>query len=449
MSSDTITSPSVRTALLLSLVGFYLVIVFIASSATFEGDEGGYVYNATRMIYGPAVSLQDLRLWWGPGYPLTLIPFIVLGVPLIVVKLLNAVFLFGAIMYCYALLRRYVDPTAALIITLCLGLYPPFMRGLHRVNPEPLALFLICGFMFHFCALYNDPRRHRLNMFAASMYLGYLALTKVIFGYVIAVALTILLIFLVGRWAKTFQRAIPVVLLALTWCVPYLVYTYSLTGKVFYWGTAGGETLYWMATPYASELGSWFSVKDVKERPELAPHRAFFATLEGLSDTARDDAYKKQAIYNIVHHPEKYLRNWTANVGRLLFSYPFSLGPHSMTTFFYLVPNMFIVVLFLLSVIPAVLRPRAIPFELWGILGFVLIAFGGSSLLSAYDRQFRPLVPGLGVWMAFVYSRVLRIELRATAKAPSADNSGLILTSLKGRSSSASQASFRSKEAGS
>src|SRR5207249_4277336 len=177
------------------------------------------------------------------------------------------------------------------------------------------------------------------------------------------------------------------------------------------WGTAGGMQLYWMTTPYANESGSWFSAKDVKERPELAPHREFFATLEGLSDTERDDAYWKQAISNIVHHPAKYLFNWVANVGRLLFSYPFSFGPHSLTTFFYLVPNMFIVVLFLMSVIPAAVRAKAIPLELWGILVFVLIAFGGSTLLSAYDRHFRPLVPGLGVWLAFVYNRVLRVEL--------------------------------------
>src|SRR6266404_382684 len=128
MSSDTITSFSTRTALLYSLAGLYLVIVIVASSAAFEGDEAGYVYNATRMIRGPAVSPQDLRLWWGPGYPILLIPFIVLGVPWIVVKLLNVVFLFGAILYCYALLRRYLDRRTALIITFYLGLYPPFMR---------------------------------------------------------------------------------------------------------------------------------------------------------------------------------------------------------------------------------------------------------------------------------------------------------------------------------
>jgi hypothetical protein len=406
-------SATCQIAELVSLLSLYLAIVFIASSPIFEGDEGGYVENATRMLRGPAASAHDLRLWWGPGYPVVLLPFIALGLPWIAAKLLNAIFLFGAITYFFSLLRRYIGGRAALITTLCFGLYPPLMRDIYLLCPESLTFFLMCAFMFHFCALYNGANRFWAHMFAASFFLAYLALTKVFFGYVIVALLAFSLASLVWKRASAVLTAIPVFLLALVLCFPYLLYTYSLTGKVFYWGTSGGMQLYWMTTPYGNELGSWFSVKDVKDRPELAPHRKFFASLEGLSDTERDDAYKKQAIHNIATHPKKYLHNWLANVGRLLFSYPFSLGPQSLTTYFYLVPNMFVVVLFLLSTIPAVFRPRAIPFELWALLVFVLIAFGGSTLLSAYDRQFAPLVPGLCIWMAFVYVRVLRIELRS------------------------------------
>jgi len=255
-----------------------------------------------------------------------------------------------------------------------------------------------------------------LHLLAASVYLAYLALTKVFFGYVIVAVLACSLVLLVWRRPHTVRAAIPVFLLALIWCGPYLLYTYSLTGRLFYWGTSGGMSLYWMSSPQANEYGSWFSVKDVKERTELTPHREFFATLEGLSDVERDDAYRKRAIYNITHHPAKFLSNWTANVGRLLFSYPFSFAAQSLSTYFYLVPNMFVVVLFLLSMIPAVLRPRAIPFELWALLFFAIIAFSGSTLLSAYDRQFRPLIPVLGIWQAFVYVRLLRIDLRTDSE---------------------------------
>jgi len=180
--------------------------------------------------------------------------------------------------------------------------------------------------------------------------------------------------------------------------------------------------LYWLSTPYDNEYGSWFSVKDVKERPELTRHRAFFSTLETLTDLGRDDELKRRAIYNIGHYPKKFLFNWATNVGRLLFSYPFSFGPQTPSTYFYLLPNMFIVVLFVLSMIYALLRPAAIPFELWALLGFVLVALCGTSLLSAYERQFRPFIPMLCMWMAFVYFRVLRIELRPASEITGREN---------------------------
>jgi hypothetical protein len=76
---------------------------------------------------------------------------------------------------------------------------------------------------------------------------------------------------------------------------------------------------------------------------------------------------------------------------------------------------MFIVVFLIFSIYPAILKRRTIPHEIGALLLFALIAFGSTSLLSAYDRQFRPLVPILLLWLSFIYIRVLRIEVRDTA----------------------------------
>jgi hypothetical protein len=406
---------------LVSLLVVYTGIVSIASSPVFDGgDEGGYAAYAMRIAGVPETSqdlrlwwgAQDLRYWWGPGYPLLLAPFALFGWPWLAAKLLNALFLSGAIAYAGALVYRYTPGSTWLAVMLSLGLYPPLMRSLPSLNPESLTVLLVCGFMFHFCALFQQTRRFRLHLFATSIYLAYLALTKIFFGYVIAAMLVFLLVSRLWQRTHGVRTASKVFLLGLLWCVPYLLYMYSVTGKVFYWGTSGGMSLYWMSTPYPGEYGSWYSSDQVKERPELAPHREFFATLEGLSDVERDDAFKKRAFDNIAHHPKEFARNWAANVGRMLFSYPFSFAAQSLTTYFYLAPNMFLVVLFLMSLIPAALRPRAVPFELWFLLAFSLIALAGSTLVSGYDRQFRPLVPILCVWVAFVAVRVLRIDLR-------------------------------------
>lgn len=401
--------------LVLPLLGLYLAVAVIASTPRFEGDESGYVGIASRMAGNADMSQQGLRLWWGPGYPLILVPFVALKLPWIAAKCLNAGFLFAAIIYFLALMRRYVSGTAALVITLAFGLYPPFMRELHQLIAESLTVLLVCGFLFHFCALYNGASRFRLHFVAASAFLAYLTLTKVFFGYVITAVLLLWLGLTLWKRTPAYRNAFLVFLLGLVGCVPYLFYTHSLTGRTFYWGTSGGMSLYWMSSPYPQELGSWFSAQEVQERPELAPHREFFAKLEGLSDVERDDAFKKQAIENITHHPAIYAEHWAANVGRLLFSYPFSFTSERLTTYFFLAPNIFVVVLFSLSLVPAALRPRAIPFEMWAILIFAAVAFGGSTLLSAYDRQFWPLVPVLWAWMGFVYVRLLRMDFREDA----------------------------------
>jgi len=266
--------------------------------------------------------------------------------------------------------------------------------------------------MFHFSALYNNSLRHRLHLLTASLYLTYLALTKVFFGYVIVTVFAFFLLALIWRRTPKIRTAAAVFAIALICSVPYLVYTYHLTGRIFYWGTSGGMSLYWMSTPYPNESGSWFSYKAVNELPELAYHRPFFTTLKRLSDVERDDAFKKQAVFNISHHPFKFMLNWLANIGRLLFSYPYSFTSQKVSTYFFF-PNMFIAVLFVLSITPALLRRAAVPFELWTLLFFALTSIGGCSLLSAYERQFRPTVPVLCTWLAFVYGRVLRIELRS------------------------------------
>jgi hypothetical protein len=167
-----------------------------------------------------------------------------------------------------------------------------------------------------------------------------------------------------------------------------------------------------MSTPYKNEFGDWFYSTDVRDRPELALHRAFFDRISNYSEADQDKAFKQQAIDNIAHHPEKYITNWLANIGRLLFSYPFSYTQQKLSTYFYLLPNMFLFVLLALSLYPGLLRRRLIPYELSALLFFAGISFGGASLLSAYDRQFRPLVPILMLWLAWVYCSLLTISIR-------------------------------------
>jgi hypothetical protein len=341
-----------------------------------------------------------------------LTPFALMNLPWFVAKLLNAFFLFGAVIYLYKTLALWVHENYALFFAFILGLYPPFMRWVHLTYSESFVFLLICGFMFHFCKSQRESEKTWLHLLISSLFLGYLALTKVLFGYVILVGLLSFLVLYLWKKRKEFKKITYIYLLALIWCLPYLLFTYSLTGKIFYWATSGGNNLYWMSTPNENEWGSYFPNKEVRDNPELIHHREFLDNLAGLSQEEIDNEYRKQAIDNITQHPTKYIINWVANIGRMLFSYPFSYTLQKPTTYFYIIPNMFIVVFFILSIYPAILRRKVIPYEIYALLYFSLIAFGGTSLVAADTRQFIPFVPILILWLSFIYVRVLKIEVR-------------------------------------
>ena len=68
-----------------------------------------------------------------------------------------------------------------------------------------------------------------------------------------------------------------------------------------------------------------------------------------------------------------------------------------------------IVVLGTLSIYPAWRRRRATPQELHVLLAFAAIAFAGSSLLSAYARQFWVLTPVIDVFLIAVLVEAVRL----------------------------------------
>lgn len=400
------------TLAFLPLLLFYIVLVIKFSSTTFEGDEGGYVAMARTLSLGNSAANSHRTLWWGPGYPLVLVPFVLLNAPLLVAKLLNAFFLFGSVLYLYKTLTLWLSENHAIIAGLVIGLYPPLWAQVFLLLTESLVILLVSGFVFHFCRSFRQQRSQRRHLLLASLFLAYLALTKVFFGNVILVGLLSFSIMFLWKRKQEFGRTATIYLLALVWCVPYLVYTHSVTNKVLYWGTSGGMSLYWMSTPYDNESGDWHSIEEVREDPRLAPHRAFFDRIAGLSEVQRDSEFTKQAAFNIIHYPMKYFVNWLANIGRLVFNYPHTLRPQSLTTYGYIIPDMFIVVLSIMGIYPTILRRNSIPYEIVALLYFCVITLGGTSLLSAYNRQFLPCVPIILLWLAFLYVRVLKIEVR-------------------------------------
>jgi len=389
----------------------YIVFIIIFASSEFWGDEERYLTfaeNLTKGFYSPPPP--DINLINGPGYPFVLVPFTVLKLPLICFKLLNAVFLYLTLVFFYKTLLFYTKEKTARIAAVLFGCYYPMYLNLHLVLTEILSVFLVMLFVYFVCSLFREEQVKFTRVLIPAFLLGFLALTKIIFGYVITVGIIVFVGYSLLKKSKRARILALIFVMAVLFCTPYLIYTYNLTGIVYCWGHGEG-LLYWMTTPYAGESGAWHP-RDLSEWPQLDEnHSEFWNRIAKLDPVDRKAAVRKVAIQNIKKHPGKFFANWLANVGRMVFSYPYSQQSQSIRAYFVIVPNMFIVVFCILCFFITVVNRRQIPEEIFLLLIFIAIYLFGSSLLSASRRMFFPALPVIGLWLAYILDHFVEIKL--------------------------------------
>ncbi len=374
------------------------------------GDEGRYIHYAENLLDGHYTDAENPNLWNGPGYPAILAALKAIGLPWHSARYLNAFLLFGAALFFYYTLALCSTKINTVAATYVLGLYPPFFKDLHLILPEAATIFIVSGFSYFVIRTYRE--RKAGHAAAAAAFLAYLMLTKIFFAYAVPVWAVSCLVLKRVRSGRCRAAPAAIAVAALMLCTPYLWYTYTLTGKPYYWGNSGGLSLYWMSTPHSGEFGEWHP-PDLRHAPALiVNHSDFFATLSDLSHVEQDERLKKRAVANIRENPQKFAINWVANLGRLLFSYPFSYRLQTPLTYLIMLPNMLLFAAMVCCIYPTLRKWNSIAPDLRFLLIFALASFLGTSLLSAYERQFRPLVPIVLLWINYIIARVIRISWR-------------------------------------
>jgi 4-amino-4-deoxy-L-arabinose transferase-like glycosyltransferase len=386
------------TAHLLLLAPLLLVYAVVALFAphTTGSDEVAYLKLAENLSHGFYSGRgPDINLWYPPGLPLLLTPFVAMSAPIELMRLLGAAWLFVAVVLFYLLLRLTVSPRVALVGAIALGLYWPMFTLLPVLTSEPPALAFLVGFMFAFTLDLRRPRH--LTLFAASSSLAALALTRAVFGWVLLATLGLALAMFLVRRSGACKRLAVATAIALALTSPWLLYTYEVTGKPFYWASSGGLSLYWMSSPYPGDLGDWHSPEEVRSEKDLAPHRPFFDRLEGLNQVESDEQLKAEALRLIRQHPLVFVENVAANTSRLWFGTPYSYTPQKLSTTFYTLPNAFLLVGLVVSAAIIARSRRRLPES----VPFILFLAGGLGImvpLFALPRYLIPLVP-LVLWL--------------------------------------------------
>jgi len=188
-----------------------------------------------------------------------------------------------------------------------------------------------------------------------------------------------------------------------------LIPGYSITENILFWADSGSMPMYTMSSPYPGELGDWKNRQTLQQNPN---HKAFMNEILKLDPIQREKAYKNAAIENIKTHPKKYFSNWMANVGRLLFSYPYSNAPQTIKTYFTILPNMFVIVFIVVFSAVGLVYNKRLPDSLILLICFFVAYLFGSTLVSAYRRMFFVTMPFWTVFVSYIYCNVLSVKIQ-------------------------------------
>jgi len=402
----------------------YIVIILIFRDSALSDDEIRYqIYakNLTHGYYAPPPP-NDVIIN-GPGYPIILMPFVALNAPVMLVVLANALFYYLSVVFLYQTLLRISSFKVALFISLFWACYYNSYQDMLFAFTESFTCLVVSLLLYFLTRAFENSDQRKKYMILAGIAMGYLALTKVVFCYVILfIFIGSSLAWLLNRKSINHKRNLAILLVAFATMLPYFIYTYNLTGRIYYVGNPGADALYWMSNPNKGEYGDWQSYPRVpgqdtyrlhsSEDSLAANHKKDFDSVYQFNGAKRDDAFKSIAIRNIKTHPVKFIKNCISNIGRMLFSFPNSYTLQNNKTLLRLPLNGLIVIFSIFCLVPTILNWRKVFFPIQFLLFFVLIYLGLSTLVSGLTRMFTIVAPVFLIWIAFIIQRTLTVHVK-------------------------------------
>lgn len=408
-------SPTKRLEFLLlgGTLLFYVVVTLLAQRPDLIWDEGRYLWFAKSLTQGSYITPEKPDIINGPGYPLVLAGLLMVKTPLLGLRMFNAVFMALAAWFSFRAVLPYAGKRWALGVALVMALHPSLVRTAPYLMTEALAVCCIAGFTWAFTTALRTEKWNWFVILAAAFAFAWLTLTRVFFGNVLmafAAFLTVLLPFWKSQRGKLL-RSMTVMAIAFAMCVPWLAYTKAKTGDTLCWSTNGGELLYWATSTHEGENGHWFSEEDAQNKPELVAngHRDFYKANYYLPVKEREAALKQKALENIRSNPKGVLKNWLCNWGRLVFGFPRSYQAEELIMLVLVGVNGPLLLIVLVAAFVGWRNWRALPAEILLLALMIFIYLGGTSLLPGLPRYTVVVWPWIGLGVAVVWVRHLKV----------------------------------------
>ena len=403
---------------------YYVYYILKHKWPVLYGDEPRYIDFAKNLLHGFYSPLAPgINLWNGPGYPIALMPCAALHLPIIFYPLLNALFYYCSIIFLYKALTHVARERIALFFAIIWAFYFNIYTYLPAVLTEIFSAFLISAFVYSVVLFYKGGKFKHLLL--SGFLLGFLTLTKIIFGYVLLSGLLVCLVLLIfGKVKRNYQSSVYIILIAFITTAPYLLYTYSLTGRFFYWGNSGGMSLYWMSTPHNLEYGDWKLSSltnlmspqpfNTTEGDSLlkANHSAEITSILKHEGVEQDDLFKAAAMRNIRAAPKKFIKNYFYNLSRMLFDFPYSYSYQIPQTITNIITGSLVFWASVMALIVSVINRRKTTYAVKFVMLIFVLYFLISGLVSAYARQFDVMMPVVLFWIGYMADKLPKISLR-------------------------------------
>lgn len=372
----------------LPILIIYIGIISIFSAEELVSDRLRYWNFSNNLLEGFYFD-NNHTLWNGPGFPLYIAFVRLFGLGWEVIVFINSLLLYFSVMIFNQIMLNNNTPKA-FYLTYLFAFWEPVLlyQYLPHLMTEVFSIFLISCFTY----IMLKPKDLKRNILLGII-LSFIILTKVIFAYV---ALSMFLISFLFKKLRD-QRFYQIPGYAILFCVPYLIYTYNLTGKIFYFSNAGGSSFYWMTSPQSDLRGDWNGGNGYTQNsPNLASEQyneylknntwPIFEKIEHLGWVEQDQELKRIAVENITKQKAKFIKNWINNLGRLLYGYPFSFHTPNWQHILVTIKQSFFIVFFVFALYLFVINYTRISPEYLFLIAFLLIYLIGVSLLSAYPR---------------------------------------------------------------